>query len=83
MNTRLNPVELPALSGQSRMFLAHSRHCQANADDVSALTNAKCGAQRVRFNTAETKMMIESDSAFWMESGICSAAQVDRLFGTV
>jgi N-ethylmaleimide reductase len=78
MPTLFSPLDFGALSAPNRIFMAPLTRCRANADHVPTPLMAEYYAQRASAGliVAEATMAIEGNSAFWMEPGIHSAAQV-------
>jgi N-ethylmaleimide reductase len=78
MPTLFSPLNLGALCAPNRIFMAPLTRCRADADHVPTPLMAEYYAQRASAGliVAEATMAIEGNSAFWMEPGIYSAAQV-------
>ncbi len=77
-NTLFNPLKLGALSIPNRIFMAPLTRCRANAAHVPTALMAEYYAQRASAGLliAEATMAVEGNSAFWMEPGIYSPAQI-------
>lgn len=78
MTTLFSPLQLGASAVPNRIFMAPLTRCRANAEHVPNALMAEYYAQRASAGLiiAEATMAIEGNSAFWMEPGIYSAAQV-------
>ncbi|MCK9380516.1 MAG: alkene reductase [Sulfuritalea sp.] len=78
MTTLFSPLQLGASTAPNRIFMAPLTRCRANAEHVPNALMAEYYAQRASAGLiiAEATMAIEGNSAFWMEPGIYSAAQV-------
>lgn len=78
MTTLFSPLEIGALTVPNRIFMAPLTRCRADADHVPTALMAEYYAQRASAGliVAEATMAMEGNSAFWMEPGIYSAAQV-------
>jgi N-ethylmaleimide reductase len=79
MTTLFNPLELGALSVPNRIFMAPLTRCRADANHVPGALMAEYYAQRAGAGLiiAEATMAMEGNSAFWMEPGIYSPAQIE------
>jgi N-ethylmaleimide reductase len=79
MNTLFDSLELGALTLPNRILMAPLTRCRAGAEHLPNALMAQYYAQRASAGLiiAEATMAIEGNSAFWMEPGIYSAAQVD------
>jgi N-ethylmaleimide reductase len=73
-----SPLKLGALTVPNRIFMAPLTRCRADAEHVPTALMAEYYAQRASAGliVAEATMVMEGNSAFWMEPGIYSAAQV-------
>lgn len=73
-----NPLKLGALTLPNRILMAPLTRCRAEADHVPGELMATYYSQRASAGLiiAEATMAMEGHSAFWMEPGIYSAAQV-------
>jgi N-ethylmaleimide reductase len=78
MPTLFSPLNLGALRAPNRILMAPLTRCRADADHVPTSLMAEYYAQRASAGliVAEATMAMEGHSAFWMEPGIYSAAQV-------
>ncbi|BCB27283.1 alkene reductase [Sulfurimicrobium lacus] len=78
MPTLFTPLELGALTVPNRIFMAPLTRCRASGEHVPNDLMAQHYAQRASAGLviAEATMAMEGNSAFWMEPGIYSAAQV-------
>ncbi|PKU22109.1 alkene reductase [Telmatospirillum siberiense] len=78
MSTLFSPIALGPLTAANRIFMAPLTRCRADARHVPTALMAQYYAQRASAGliVAEATMAIEGNSAFWMEPGIYSAAQV-------
>lgn len=78
MSTLFSPIDLGPLTAANRIFMAPLTRCRADAQHVPTALMAEYYAQRASAGliVAEATMAIESNSAFWMEPGIYSAAQI-------
>lgn len=78
MTTLFSPLKLGALTAPNRIFMAPLTRCRADTDHVPTPLMADYYAQRASAGLiiAEATMAIEGNSAFWMEPGIHSPAQV-------
>ena len=72
------PLQAGALTLPNRILMAPLTRCRAEADHVPGDLIAKYYAQRASAGLiiAEATMVMEGNSAFWMEPGIYSDAQV-------
>jgi N-ethylmaleimide reductase len=73
-----SPLRLGALSLRNRILMAPLTRCRADADHVPSPLMAEYYAQRASAGLiiAEATMAMQGNSAFWMEPGIHSDAQV-------
>lgn len=71
-------LQLGAISAPNRIFMAPLTRCRAGEDHLPNALMAEHYAQRASAGLliAEATMAMEGNSAFWMEPGIYSAAQV-------
>ncbi len=78
MTTLFSPLTLGALSVPNRIFMAPLTRCRADAEHVPTSLMAEYYAQRASAGliVAEATMAVAGNSAFWMEPGIYSDAQV-------
>lgn len=78
MTTLFDPLKLGALTTPNRIFMAPLTRCRADAQHVPGALIAEYYAQRASAGliVAEATMAMEGNSAFWMEPGIYSDAQV-------
>lgn len=78
MTTLLSPLKFGAMSAPNRIFMAPLTRCRADADHVPTAVMAEYYAQRASAGliVAEATMAMEGNSAFWMEPGIYSDAQI-------
>jgi N-ethylmaleimide reductase len=78
MTTLHSPLKVGALTAPNRIFMAPLTRCRADAEHVPNALMAEYYAQRASAGLiiAEATMAIGGNSAFWMEPGIHSAAQV-------
>lgn len=79
MANLFSELQLGAVSAPNRIFFAPLTRCRASEDHVPNALMAEHYAQRASAGLliAEATMAMEGNSAFWMEPGIYSAAQVD------
>ncbi|MCE9520617.1 MAG: alkene reductase [Verrucomicrobia bacterium] len=72
------PLKIGALTLPNRILMAPLTRCRAEADHVPGELMATYYSQRASAGLiiAEATMAMEGNSAFWMEPGIYSAAQV-------
>ena len=73
-----SPLDLGALRLRNRVLLAPLTRCRADADHVPTALMAKYYAQRAGAGLAiaEATMAMAGNSAFWMEPGVHSPAQI-------
>jgi N-ethylmaleimide reductase len=73
------PLQLGALTLRNRILMAPLTRCRAEEEHVPGPLMAEYYAQRASAGLiiAEATMAMERNSAFWMEPGIYSKAQVD------
>ena len=78
MTTLFSPLQPGAITAPNRFFMAPLTRCRAGADHVPNALMAEYYAQRASAGLviAEATMAMEGNSAFWMEPGIYSTAQV-------
>ncbi len=78
MTSLFNPLKMGALTVPNRIFMAPLTRCRADAEHVPTALMAEYYAQRASAGliVAEATMAMEGHSAFWMEPGIYSDAQV-------
>ncbi|SFM51915.1 alkene reductase [Nitrosomonas communis] len=78
MTTLFTPLKLGAITVPNRIFMAPLTRCRADAEHISTALMAEYYAQRASAGLiiAEATMIIEGHSAFWMEPGIYSSAQI-------
>jgi N-ethylmaleimide reductase len=78
MSSLFSPITLGPLTAANRIFMAPLTRCRADAQHVPTALMAEYYAQRASAGliVAEATMAIEGNSAFWMEPGIYSAAQI-------
>lgn len=78
MTTLFDPLKLGALTTPNRIFMAPLTRCRADAQHIPGGLIAEYYAQRASAGliVAEATMAMEGNSAFWMEPGIYSDAQV-------
>ena len=78
MNTLFSPLKFGALMAPNRIFMAPLTRCRADAGHVPTALMAAYYAQRASAGliVAEATMAVEGNSAFCMEPGIYSAAQI-------
>lgn len=78
MTTLFSPLKVGPLTVANRIFMAPLTRCRATAEHVPTALMAEYYAQRASAGLiiAEATMAMEGNSAFWMEPGIYSAAQV-------
>ncbi len=78
MNHLFSPLKLGAMTTPNRIFMAPLTRCRADAEHVPTALMAEYYAQRASGGLliAEATMAMEGNSAFWMEPGIYSPAQV-------
>lgn len=78
MTDLFTPIKFGALSAPNRIFMAPLTRCRADAEHVPTALMAEYYAQRASAGLliAEATMAMANNSAFWMEPGIHSAAQV-------
>jgi len=78
MNTLFSPLKLGALTAPNRIFMAPLTRCRADAEHVPTALMAEHYAQRASGGLliAEATMAMQGNSAFWMEPGIYSDAQI-------
>ncbi len=79
MHALYNPLPLGALTLSNRILMAPLTRCRADADHVPTALMAEYYAQRASAGLiiAEATMAMAGNSAFWMEPGIYSEAQID------
>ncbi len=73
-----SPLQLGLLTTPNRLLMAPLTRCRANADHVPTAIMAEYYAQRASAGLiiAEATMAMPGNSAFWMEPGIYSDAQI-------
>ncbi len=78
MPTLFDPIQLGALTLPNRILMAPLTRCRTDAEHVPGDLMAEHYAQRASAGLiiAEATMVMEGNSAFWMEPGIYSDAQV-------
>ena len=78
MSTLFDPLNVGALTLPNRLLMAPLTRCRAGAEHLPNALMAQYYAQRASAGLliAEATMAIEGNSAFWMEPGIYSPAQV-------
>ena len=78
MTTLFSPIKVGALTAPNRIFMAPLTRCRADAEHVPTALMAEYYSQRASAGLliAEATMAMAGNSAFWMEPGIHSAAQV-------
>jgi len=78
MASLFSPITVGALTLPNRILMAPLTRCRAEADHVPGPLMAEHYAQRASAGLiiAEATMAMEGNSAFWMEPGIYSEAQV-------
>lgn len=78
MNPLLQPLQLGANLIHNRVIMAPLTRCRATAEHVPTPLMTQYYAQRATAGLiiAEATMTMENNSAFWMEPGIYSSAQV-------
>lgn len=78
MTTLFSPIQFGAINAPNRIFMAPLTRCRADADHVPTTLMAEYYAQRASAGLliAEATMAMAGNSAFWMEPGIHSPAQV-------
>lgn len=78
MSTLFDPLQLGALTLPNRILMAPLTRCRAEAEHVPGNLIAQHYAQRASAGLiiAEATMAMAGNSAFWMEPGIYSEAQV-------
>jgi len=78
MTSLFSPLKLGALTIPNRILMAPLTRCRADAQHVPTGLMATHYAQRASAGLiiAEATMAIEGNSAFWMEPGIYSQAQI-------
>lgn len=78
MPTLFDPLQLGALTLPNRILMAPLTRCRAEAEHVPGDLMAQHYAQRASAGLiiAEATMVMAGNSAFWMEPGIYSEAQV-------
>jgi len=78
MTTLFSPLQLGATTVPNRIFMAPLTRCRADAEHVPTALMAEYYAQRASAGLiiAEATMAMAGNSAFWMEPGIHSPAQV-------
>lgn len=78
MTTLFDPLKIGALQVPNRLFMAPLTRCRADAGHVPNALMAEYYAQRASAGliVAEATMAMEGNSAFWMEPGIYSEAQI-------
>lgn len=78
MTSLFNPLKMGSLTVPNRIFMAPLTRCRADAEHVPTALMAEYYAQRASAGliVAEATMAMEGHSAFWMEPGIYSDAQV-------
>ena len=79
MSSLFSPIVIGKVTLPNRIFMAPLTRCRANADHVATPLMAQYYAQRAGAGLiiAEATMAMAGNSAFWMEPGIHSAAQID------
>jgi len=78
MTTLFSPIKVGALTAPNRIFMAPLTRCRADAEHVPTALMAEYYSQRASAGLliAEATMAMAGNSAFWMEPGIHSTAQV-------
>ncbi len=78
MTSLFDPLKVGALNVPNRIFMAPLTRCRAGAEHLPNALMAEYYAQRASAGliVAEATMAMAGNSAFWMEPGIHSAAQV-------
>lgn len=78
MSSLFQPLQAGALALPNRILMAPLTRCRADADHVPGALMAEHYAQRASAGLiiAEATMAMEGHSAFWMEPGIYSPAQI-------
>lgn len=78
MNPLLQPLQLGSILLHNRVIMAPLTRCRALNDHVPSPLMAQYYAQRATAGLiiAEATMVMENNSAFWMEPGIYSPAQI-------
>jgi N-ethylmaleimide reductase len=78
MTSLFTPIKFGAVTAPNRMFMAPLTRCRADAEHVPTALMAEYYAQRASAGliVAEATMAMANNSAFWMEPGIHSTAQV-------
>lgn len=78
MNSLLQPLTVGDTLLKNRVIMAPLTRCRASADHVPTALMTQYYAQRATAGLiiAEATMIMENNSAFWMEPGIYSSAQV-------
>ena len=78
MTTLFSPLKVGSMTVPNRIFMAPLTRCRATAEHVPTPLMAEYYAQRASAGLiiAEATMVSEGNSAFWMEPGIYSAAQI-------
>jgi N-ethylmaleimide reductase len=78
MTDLFSPIKLGAVTAPNRIFMAPLTRCRADAEHVPTPLMAQYYAQRASAGLliAEATMAMAGNSAFWMEPGIHSPAQV-------
>lgn len=78
MNALLQPLSIGDTLLQNRVIMAPLTRCRATADHVPTPLMTQYYAQRASAGLiiAEATMAMENNSAFWMEPGIYSPAQI-------
>lgn len=78
MPTLFSPIQIGALTAPNRLFMAPLTRCRADAEHVPTDLMTEYYVQRASAGLiiAEATMVMPGNSAFWMEPGIYSRAQV-------
>lgn len=78
MNALLQPLSIGDTLLKNRVIMAPLTRCRATADHIPTPLMTQYYAQRASAGLiiAEATMAMENNSAFWMEPGIYSAAQI-------
>ena len=78
MPTLFSKLQMGAIAAPNRIFMAPLTRCRAGAEHIPNALMAEHYAQRASAGLliAEATMAMEGNSAFWMEPGIYSAAQI-------
>jgi N-ethylmaleimide reductase len=78
MTTLFTPLKLGAITVPNRIFMAPLTRCRADAEHIPNALMAEYYVQRASAGLiiAEATMVIEGNSAFWMEPGIYSPDQI-------